>query len=123
MLEPDGPEHRRYVERLVGALEGLRMEGEAALVRDVRCSKDDYPGPRSAHLPDAIVRWAGAAPVSKVRSAALGELVAEPGTGRGGNHRFEGFCVIIDERGTRTSPGDGPANIADLAGTAAGLLE
>jgi predicted AlkP superfamily phosphohydrolase/phosphomutase len=123
ILEPDGPEHRRYVERLVGALEGLRMAGEAALVRDVRCSKDDYPGPRSAHLPDAIVRWAGAAPVSKVRSAALGELVAEPGTGRGGNHRFEGFCVIIDERGTRTAPGDGPAHIADLAGTAAGLLE
>jgi hypothetical protein len=95
MLVPRAPEQVRYVERLVGELRALRVDGGDLLVSDIRFARDDYPGTRSNHLPDAIVRWTGRAPVSLVRSEGLGELRGKVGTGRGGNHRFEGFCVVM----------------------------
>jgi predicted AlkP superfamily phosphohydrolase/phosphomutase len=115
MLAPDGPEHMRYVEGLTLELLELRVETGRPLVADVRFARDDFPGPRSQHLPDAIVRWSGGAPVAQVRSERLGELTALPSTGRGGNHRPEGFCVVIDNEAGSEEAG-GPEHIADLAG-------
>jgi predicted AlkP superfamily phosphohydrolase/phosphomutase len=114
MLAPDGPEHVRYVEALTLELLELRVETGQPLVADVRFARDDFPGPRSQHLPDAIVRWAGGVPASHVHSERWGELTALPSTGRGGNHRPEGFCVLIDHEAG--SDAAGPEHIADLAG-------
>jgi len=114
MLAPGGPEQARYVDHLVGGLGELRLDDGARLVTDVRFSRDAYPGPRSHHLPDAIVRWNGAPPAARVRSAALGEITAQPSTGRGGNHRPEGFCAVLESGPAPV--GDAPSHIADLAG-------
>jgi predicted AlkP superfamily phosphohydrolase/phosphomutase len=114
MLEPGTPEQIRYIEALVGALRELRTEDDDRLVRDVRFARDDYPGRRSHHLPDAIVRWGGGPPVSRVRSDSLGEIRGEVGTGRGGNHRFEGFCVVVERR-PGAAEGMEPRHIKDLA--------
>ena len=112
MLEPRSPELARYVEALLRELRYLREDGGAPLVGDIRLARQDYPGPRSDHLPDAIVRWTGRTPVSRVRSERLGELTGEVATGRGGNHRFEGFCAVVGGPAAVAAP----SHIADLAG-------
>jgi predicted AlkP superfamily phosphohydrolase/phosphomutase len=117
MLAPGAPEQIRYIEGLVGALRDLKMDDGDPLVGDIRFARDDYPGRRSHHLPDAIVRWSGRAPVSRVRSDGLGEIRGEVGTGRGGNHRFEGFCVVVDSR-PGAADQSGPRHIKDLAALA-----
>ena len=38
--------------------------------------------------------WSGAAPVSRVESDRIGPVAALPSTGRSGNHRRDGFCVL-----------------------------
>ena len=114
MLAPGGPEQVRYVEHLARGLGELCLPNGTRLVADVRFSRNDFPGARSHHLPDAIVRWTGATPAGSVRSEALGEITAQPSTGRGGNHRPEGFCAIL-ENGSGAA-GDAPSHIADLAG-------
>ncbi len=125
MLVRGAPEQVRYVEALVRELRELRVDGDGGgtgsghgdrLVSDVRFAREDYPGTRSEHLPDAIVRWTDRAPVSRVRSAGLGELRGEVGTGRGGNHRFEGFCVVLEGGAVARAE---PRHIKDLAGVVA----
>jgi predicted AlkP superfamily phosphohydrolase/phosphomutase len=115
MLAPGSPEHARYVEQLVGGLEELRLDTGAPLVAGVRFAREDFPGGRSEHLPDAIVRWSGAPPASSARSERLGVVTAQPSTGRGGNHRAEGFCAVIRD-GAGWAGGGKPAHIGDLAG-------
>ena len=117
MLAPGTTEQVRYIEGLMGALRDLRVDDGDRLVSDVRFALDDYPGRRSHHLPDAIVRWGERAPVSRVRSDGLGEIRAEVGTGRGGNHRFEGFCVMVESRPGAADEA-GPKHIKDLAALA-----
>jgi predicted AlkP superfamily phosphohydrolase/phosphomutase len=117
MLAPGAPEQIRYVEGLVGALRDLRVDDGDRLVSGVRFARDDYPGKRSHHLPDAIVRWGERAPVSRVRCERLGEIRGDVGTGRGGNHRFEGFCVLVDNQ-PRAAGESGPRHIKDLAALA-----
>ena len=114
MLVPGTAEQAGYVESLVGALRDLRTDDGERLVSDVRFARDDYPGRRSHHLPDAIVRWSGRAPVSRVRSDSLGEIRGEVGTGRGGNHRFQGFCVVVQSRPDAVEDAE-PKHIKDLA--------
>jgi len=114
MLAPGTPEQVRYIETVVAALRDLRTDDGDPLVGDVRFAADDYPGKRSHHLPDAMVRWGGRPPESRVRSDSLGEIEGEVGTGRGGNHRFEGFCVVM-QRGADAVEDAGMRHIKDLA--------
>jgi predicted AlkP superfamily phosphohydrolase/phosphomutase len=117
MFAPGTAEQVGYIEGLVRALQDLRTDDGERLVSDVRFAGDDYPGGRSHHLPDAIVRWDGRPPVSRVRSDGLGEIRGEVGTGRGGNHRFEGFCVVVEIR-PGAAENSGPRHIKDLAARA-----
>lgn len=112
-----------YRDWLRTCLESLRIAPSGdPLVGDVLAAGDAFPGPRSALLPDAVVRWTGAPPARRVTSAVLGDVVAEIATGRGGNHRFSGFCAVLPGRGATTLP-PLPDHIAGLAAFAAALLE
>ena len=64
------------------------------LVGEVHVTRERFPGRRVDHLPDMVVMWSGAAPVSRVESDRIGPVAALPSTGRSGNHRRDGFCVL-----------------------------
>ena len=115
VLDPDGEAFGRYVDWIRRSFMELRIAGTGErLVEDVLLSRDRFPGERSHYLPDALITWAGAPPTSDVRSDTLGQLTAKLATGRGGNHRGEGFCIRLEPGAT--SGGQAPAgHILDLA--------
>ncbi len=115
VLDPGDEMFPRYVDWIRESFMELRIAATGErLVRDVLLSRDRFPGERSHYLPDAVVTWRGAPPASVVRSAALGQLTARLATGRGGNHRAEGFCIRLEPGATRG--GQVPAgHILDLA--------
>ncbi len=117
-LAPDGPEAdalRAWWERAFGSL----RHGETGepLVDALVFDHPQLRGPRRAVLPDAILTWRPAAPAERVESALLGTFRAQHATGRGGNHRAEGFVSIVDPAGRLLSL-PVPRHIADLAGWA-----
>ena len=79
----------------------MASEVGPAVVRDVLLSRDHFPGRRMGVLPDAVVTWSGLIPISRIYSDRIGSLAAEPSTGRAGNHRLDGFCVIVEGAGQR----------------------
>jgi predicted AlkP superfamily phosphohydrolase/phosphomutase len=115
MLDPDGEKFVRYVEWIRQCFLDLRIAGtEERLVGEVLLSRDQFPGRRSHYLPDVVVTWTGARPASCIHSEALGRLTAKLATGRGGNHRSEGFCIRLEPGAARGGPA--PAgHILDLA--------
>ena len=72
----------------------LRTIDGRRVVGDVYFSSEEFPGKRMRFLPDLIVTWDGLEPASRAEST-LGTLVAELDTGRGGNHRGEGFQIVL----------------------------
>lgn len=116
MLDPDGERTESYLAWLSTRLKELRadMEGKP-LVDQVLLARECFPGKRTGYLPDAIVTWSGIEPVSRVRSEALGEVGAELATGRGGNHRSDGFCVVIERDGGEGPRAPAPSHIVELA--------
>ncbi len=115
MLDPDGETFRRYLDWMRRSFMELRVAGTGErLVKDVLLSRDRFPGERSNHLPDAVVTWTGVPPALGVRSDALGPLTAKLATGRGGNHRAEGFCIRLEPGATRGEQVPG-GHILDLA--------
>ncbi len=120
LLDPDGAGVRVYRDWLTACLMSLQTSDGAALVGDVVAAPTVFPGARSRLLPDLVVRWSGAPPATRVTSPLLGEITAQLATGRGGNHRFEGFCAIVAPPTTDVPP---PlTHIAQLAGFAAAIL-
>jgi predicted AlkP superfamily phosphohydrolase/phosphomutase len=96
--------------------------GNGPLVADILLSRDHYPGSRTSHLPDAVVTWTGLPALSRVYSDAVGEIASEPGTGRTGNHRPDGFCIINDRTpgtGKKVSP---PQHISELSSFVSAVL-
>ncbi|MCI0411073.1 MAG: alkaline phosphatase family protein, partial [Acidobacteria bacterium] len=115
MLEPQGDRLEDYVAWVRTCLAGLRTpEAEAPLVREVLLTRDHFPGKRTAALPDAIVTWTGQIPASRVISDNLGALTVEPATGRAGNHRSDGFCVIVENHNRREQRIAPPRHISEL---------
>jgi predicted AlkP superfamily phosphohydrolase/phosphomutase len=113
-LAADSSEFKSYVETVRAGFESLRnVQTGEPIVRGVRAMCDEFPGRRSHHLPDLVVTWTGAAPASRARSESLGEVTAELATGRSGNHRPEGFCLLLDPNAGGRAPV--PAHIGDLA--------
>jgi Type I phosphodiesterase / nucleotide pyrophosphatase len=123
MLKGDGGMLERYIAWVRQCLLGLRVsEVGTALVRDVLLSRDHFPGRRMGLLPDAVVTWSGLLPISRVYSDGIGSLAAEPSTGRAGNHRPDGFCVIVEgarQRERRIPP---PNHISELSAYVCALL-
>lgn len=65
------------------------------LVQDVVAAQTVFPGARSQLLPDFIVTWANAMPATRIDSKRLGQMAAKLETGRSGNHRHEGFALVL----------------------------
>ena len=110
MLEPGSELHRSYVRWVQEAFHSCRITdtGEA-LVNEVTLTSEEFDGERSVYLPDAVVSWADRRPVSRINSDELGAISFKPPTGRAGNHRPEGFAIVIDpqrERGGQIAQGD-----------------
>jgi len=92
MLQPGG-EKQRYRDLLLRVVKSFRLNSGQPLVEDVLFAEISFPGMRSQHLPDIIFTWPEAAPASAINSDEFGTIHAELATGRGGNHRPNGFCI------------------------------
>jgi predicted AlkP superfamily phosphohydrolase/phosphomutase len=90
----------------------LTLPDGRPVVRAVSFPAAEGTGARSHLLPDVVVQWDPDLPqASEVRSPHLGTIRAGSGTGRGGNHRFNGFYV---HRGPRQAVAATPRHIAEL---------
>lgn len=95
MLAMGSDAQAQYRELLLRCVQSFRHQSSQPLVQDVLFSDKHFPGARSQYLPDMILTWNDAAPASSIYSEEFGTLHAELATGRGGNHRPDGFCVEI----------------------------
>lgn len=115
VLEPGSESFTKYVEWMTECFYNLRIaESGEPLVKDIRFANNEFTGNRCSYLPDAIVTWTDAGPASRVHSETIGTLTAELATGRAGNHRPDGFCIVLDpgvEQGVEAPPW----HILDLA--------
>jgi predicted AlkP superfamily phosphohydrolase/phosphomutase len=115
ILDPAGDACRAYRERVAGAFTALRaVPSGAPLVDAVRLAADEFPGARSHHLPDLIVTWTGVPPAAAATSNGFGTVSATLATGRTGNHRPDGFAVVM-EPGASAGGEAAPGHVADLA--------
>jgi predicted AlkP superfamily phosphohydrolase/phosphomutase len=113
MLEPGSASFARYSELVRDSFQSLRTADGRRIVDDVYFSAEMFPGKRTHHLPDLIVTWNGLEPASRVDSA-LGTIVGELDTGRGGNHLASGFEIVL-RPGVEQSGEDEPLAITELA--------
>jgi predicted AlkP superfamily phosphohydrolase/phosphomutase len=96
ILRPGTEETHRYVEHVTRAFMELRTsDTDAPVVRDVVAADDALPGARRDLMPDLIVRWADQYPRERLRSPELGILDAMPESGRTGEHRTQGFAIVL----------------------------
>ncbi len=115
MLEPGSALLARYEQWLGQCLRSLRdADTGAPIVREVCLSRDAYPGPRLHLLPDAVVAYRYTTPALCVRSELLGEIRAELRTGRCGNHRPDGFYLVLEPTADCARPG-ALTHVRDLA--------
>ena len=106
-------------ERAIAFCSFLRAELESLMLADgrtpvVRVSfpAQNWLGARAYLLPDILVEWAPEIrPAEAIFSPTLGVIRAKPGTGRSGNHRFNGFYAHC---GPRQGMGGRPRHISDL---------
>jgi len=114
-LVPGSKAFQQYVHWIVECFHSFRIAASGEpLVKAVCLAGAAFRGGRSAYLPDAIITWTGAPPAARIHSETLGSLTAELATGRAGNHRPEGFCIVI-EPGSARRVKAGPGHIVDLA--------
>jgi predicted AlkP superfamily phosphohydrolase/phosphomutase len=99
ILVADSEEHRNYQNWVVESFLGLKERGTGArIVKDVLAAHELLPGARQELLPDLIIRWVHRRRATEIYSDRLGMLTAEPETGRTGEHRTNGFAVILDQQ-------------------------
>ena len=103
-----------------GELEALTVEGGRSPVQRVSFPAHDWAGARAHLLPDVLIEWdPEMAPADAILSPTLGTIRSRMGTGRGGNHLFNGF---VAHRGPRQDSGiRPPRHIADVGTFAAAL--
>jgi predicted AlkP superfamily phosphohydrolase/phosphomutase len=107
MLKPGSDKQMRYRDLLLRCLRSFRLESGQPLVQELLVAEEDFPGSRSQHLPDIIVTWPEAPPAKVIHSEEFGTIRAELATGRGGNHRPNGFCIELQPG--RQQPGTAEA--------------
>jgi hypothetical protein len=96
MLEPDGDIYRRYVEHVRKSFFSLRTVGtDKPIIGDIVPAPEIFPGPRRHLLPDFILRWTDEYPAGEARSPELGLIRAAPDSGRTGEHRPDGFALLL----------------------------
>lgn len=99
----------------------LTLPDGRKVVSKVHFPSEEGHGPRAHLLPDVLVCWDPNIPqVNEIHSPTLGVIRAPPATGRGGNHRFNGFYV---HRGPRQDGDVTPRHIAELGDMVEALAE
>jgi predicted AlkP superfamily phosphohydrolase/phosphomutase len=123
MLEPGSKSHRTYTHWVQEAVLGWRIGDTGdSLVKEVALTSEEFGGERSVYLPDLVLSWSDRRSASRIKSDRLGVIDLKPPTGRTGNHRPEGFAIVIDPRSQRGgSAPDG--TIVDLAAMVRRLLD
>ena len=95
-LEAASDTYRRYIEHLTTGFLGLRTVGtNRPIVGDIAPAQEVFSGARCHLLPDFILRWTEEYPASEVRSPELGLIRAAPDSGRTGEHRPNGFALVL----------------------------
>ena len=101
ILVEGSEEHQMYRDWVVDNFLALRESGtDEPIVKDVLRADEALPGARSGLMPDLVVRWAPRRRATRICSDELGELVAEPETGRTGEHNANGFAILLDQNGS-----------------------
>ena len=113
MLEAGSASLARYTDLVRESFESLRTSEGEPIVKDVYHAAERFPGERAQHLPDLIVTWTGVEPASRADST-LGTLVGHLDTGRGGNHRSQGFQILL-QPGVERAGKAGPLSVTELA--------
>jgi predicted AlkP superfamily phosphohydrolase/phosphomutase len=116
IVEP-GADFERLLAELTTDLLALRdAQTGRPIVRDVIRASAEFPGARGAYLPDLVVRWDAAAPITSASSPKIGTVASPSPDSRPGTHRGPGFVLA---RGPGIAPGstlcDG--HIVDFAPT------
>lgn len=94
-LDRDGDVLPRYVAWVRECFESFRIASTGEpLVGAVHWTPEEFPGRRVDNLPDLVVTWSGAPPTDRIESDRLGPVSGQLATGRSGNHRRDGFCVV-----------------------------
>ena len=116
-LEPGSDALARYVESIRECFQSFRLAGSRErLVRAVRLTSDELSGRRVEQLPDMVATWTDIQPALRIDSEAFGSLTVTLATGRPGNHRPDGFCVVLGPGSQQA--GEMPAgDIRDLSQT------
>lgn len=116
IVEP-GAEYEQVLTDLEAALRELRdpATGEA-VVADVIRTDTAFPGAKRAWLPDLIVRWNGARPITAAESPRVGRVEAPSPDTRPGTHTGPGF-VLAAGAGIAAGAELQGANILDFAPT------
>jgi predicted AlkP superfamily phosphohydrolase/phosphomutase len=116
-ISRDTPLFHRYSEFVRESFLELQQQStNLPLVQDVIAAQTVFPGIRSHILPDFVVTWTNLEPATKIHSRRLHDLTAKLETGRSGNHRHEGFVVIVEAEQTQTaSDSIDVKHITDLA--------
>ena len=108
-VEP-GPEYEALCRDLASALGELTDPATGRrVVKDVLLVDHEFPGPRRAWLPDLIVLWNPAAPITTLGSARIGTVSGASPDSRPGTHAGPGFVLMH-------GPGIGAAQTLDQAG-------
>jgi len=97
LLEMDSTDYHRYIDHVTHNFLALRSaKTNAPIVRDLLSLHKIFPGSRQDLLPDLLVRWVDSEyPVSEVRSPDLGLIHGAPDSGRTGEHRPDGFALVL----------------------------
>ncbi|HYZ25494.1 MAG TPA: alkaline phosphatase family protein [Geminicoccaceae bacterium] len=112
-----GAEYEKACRDLKSALEELvEPDTGRCSVREVLIVDQAFPGPRRGHLPDLIVLWDAAAPITALASERIGTVGGESPDPRPGTHAEPGFVLM---RGSGIAAGRTiqDAHIFDVAPT------
>ncbi len=105
MLDAGSASLEAYRQLIAESLADLRTLDGTAVVREVCSVPEHYRGAAVSRLPDLIVRWNGVPPADQVKSSA-GIIEGESGSGRGGNHRADGFQILLEPSSARGAEAD-----------------
>ena len=96
-------ESKSLAQKLGKLISGFTTADGRALVKEIQFPAAQYPGERASLLPDILAVWdLDIEPLREAHHAELGVVQGRLATGRGGNHKFNGFfCHRGPRQGTR----------------------
>jgi predicted AlkP superfamily phosphohydrolase/phosphomutase len=119
----DEQEHRRILDYLIAELaKVINLDTGTPIVQDIFATQDEYHGAHLERMPDIMIVWDNDTPVSRVGSAAIGELVQAKLPDWSGTHRPYSLAILwsfkekIELKSTSGSILDVAPTLADYAG-------